>query len=125
MTAQPTDRDRATAADIVADWSLHFGPDDLDPLRAMIETYLAAEREAALRPVRELAERYDRMSEETWRQQRAAISYDFDIIAIQIRAACNGQGDGADGPGRPRTARQPPTGLTDITPAPERTAQGE
>jgi hypothetical protein len=42
---------------------------------------------AAVERVEGLAKYYDSKSEETWRNPSAAISYDFDIIAIQIRDA--------------------------------------
>ncbi|MCU1617178.1 MAG: hypothetical protein JWO98_4718 [Frankiales bacterium] len=54
-----TDGDRERARGIVANWSVNFGPDDLDPLRAMIETYLADERERARAPFLRLAASFD------------------------------------------------------------------
>jgi hypothetical protein len=53
-------------------------------------TRVLAERDvlqAAVERVEGLAKYYDSKSEETWRNPSAAISYDFDIIAIQIRDA--------------------------------------
>lgn len=54
MTAQPTDADRAKAAEIAGAWWSWHVPGEVDGLRAAIAQALADERAHALAPVRSL-----------------------------------------------------------------------
>lgn len=136
MTAQPTERDRATAAEVVEvvtgfPSTAADTEDTVQEWRDAIAAALAAEREAALRPVLVLAdeihargiaevEAMNAEPNEHRRNQYASRAATYARAEHRIRAVCSGQGDGADGPEHPQDGPAAPDRPTDTTKTTER-----